>query len=58
MNPVGRDTLYRWETAILSNGSSVMLQSAVNHAGIVPLLDEMILVDPAKHIKPHKLYTL
>ncbi|MCP4048431.1 MAG: haloacid dehalogenase type II [Gammaproteobacteria bacterium] len=39
------------KTAILSNGSPAMLESAVNHAGIADLLDEVISVDPIKTYK-------
>jgi len=39
------------KTAILSNGSPAMLRSAVDHAGIAPLLDEVISVDPIKTYK-------
>ncbi|MCP4072947.1 MAG: haloacid dehalogenase type II [Hyphomicrobiales bacterium] len=39
------------KTAILSNGSPAMLESAVNHAGIADCLDEVISVDPIKTYK-------
>lgn len=39
------------KTAILSNGSPAMLESAVNSAGISDLLDEVISVDPLKIYK-------
>ena len=39
------------KTAILSNGSPAMLESAVNSAGIAELLDEVISVDPLKVYK-------
>lgn len=40
-------------TAILSNGSSAMLASAVNNAGIGHLLDAVLSVDDVKVFKPH-----
>ncbi|MCF6321042.1 MAG: haloacid dehalogenase type II [Rhizobiaceae bacterium] len=39
------------KTAVLSNGSPAMLESAVNHAKICELLDETISVDPIKTYK-------
>ena len=39
------------KTAILSNGSPAMLESAVNHAAVGGLLDEVISVDPIKTYK-------
>lgn len=39
------------KTAILSNGSPAMLESAVNSAGIGDLLDDVISVDPLKIYK-------
>lgn len=39
-------------TAILSNGSSEMLASAVGAAGLAPLLDAVLSVDPLGRYKP------
>jgi len=39
------------KTAILSNGTMAMLESAVNNAGICDLLDDVISVDPIKTYK-------
>ena len=39
------------KTAILSNGSPAMLESAVNHAGVREMLDEVISVDAIKTYK-------
>lgn len=40
-------------TAILSNGSPDMLQAAVTHAGIGPLLDAVLSVEEVGIYKPH-----
>ena len=46
-------------TAILSNGSPAMLQSAVAHAGIGQLLDLVLSVEEVGVFKPHpKVYQL
>lgn len=39
-------------TAILSNGSPDMLNAAVEHAGLAPLLDAVLSVDELKTFKP------
>lgn len=41
------------KTAILSNGSTDMLGSAVSNAGLGELLDDVISVDRLKMFKPH-----
>ena len=41
------------KTAILSNGSSEMLNSAVSNSGISEFLDNVITVDPLQIYKPH-----
>lgn len=43
----------RFATAILSNGSPEMLASAVENAGIGPLLDAVLSVDEVGVFKPH-----
>jgi 2-haloacid dehalogenase len=49
----------RIKTAILSNGSREMLRSAVSHAGLTGLLDEVLSVDEVGVYKPHpKVYQL
>jgi len=40
-------------TAILSNGEPGMLADAVAAAGLAPLLDEVLSVDPLRRYKPH-----
>jgi 2-haloacid dehalogenase len=39
--------------AILSNGSPAMLNAVVEHAGLLPLLDAVLSVDPIGIFKPH-----
>jgi len=39
-------------TAILSNGAPAMLDSAVSHAGLAPLLDRVLSVDTVGTFKP------
>jgi 2-haloacid dehalogenase len=59
-----RDVLLRLRrmhirTAILSNGSPSMLQAAVAHAGLQPLLDAVLSAEDAGIYKPHpKVYQL
>ena len=49
----------RIKTAILSNGSPEMLRSAVSHAGLTALLDEVLSVEEVGVYKPHlKVYQL
>lgn len=46
-------------SAILSNGSPAMLEAAVRHAGIGPLLDAVLSVEAVGVYKPHpKVYRL
>jgi 2-haloacid dehalogenase len=40
-------------TAILSNGSPEMLESAVSAAGLAPVLDAVLSVHPLRRYKPH-----
>lgn len=40
-------------TAILSNGEPGMLADAVDAAGLAPLLDAVLSVDPLRRYKPH-----
>ncbi|HEY0832788.1 MAG TPA: haloacid dehalogenase type II [Azospirillum sp.] len=40
-------------TAILSNGSPAMLDGAADGAGLRPLLDDVLSVDPLRLYKPH-----
>jgi 2-haloacid dehalogenase len=40
-------------TAILSNGAPAMLASAVGHAGLAPLLDDVLSADSLRVYKPH-----
>lgn len=42
-----------FRTAILSNGSETMLQSAVSAGGLSGLFDAVLSVDPVKVFKPH-----
>jgi 2-haloacid dehalogenase len=42
-----------FRTAILSNGSETMLQSAVSAGGLTGLFDAVLSVDPVKVFKPH-----
>ena len=42
-----------FKTAILSNGSATMLDSAVRAAGLGELFDAVLSVDPVKAFKPH-----
>lgn len=42
-----------FKTAILSNGSETMLQSAVSAGGLSGLFDAVLSVDPVKVFKPH-----
>jgi len=42
-----------FKTAILSNGSEKMLNSAVNAAGLSTLFDVVMSVDPVQVFKPH-----
>ena len=42
------------ETAILSNGSPAMLEAAVGHAGLRPLLDEVLSVEAVGVFKPNR----
>lgn len=42
-----------FKTAILSNGSATMLDSAVRAAGLGDLFDAVLSVDPVKTFKPH-----
>ena len=42
-----------FKTAILSNGSEKMLESAVRAGGLTDLFDEVLSVDPVKAFKPH-----
>ncbi len=42
-----------FRTAILSNGSVTMLNSAVREAGLTDLFDSVLSVDPVKVFKPH-----
>lgn len=47
------------KTAILSNGSPNMLQSAASNAGLAPLLDAILSVDEVGVFKPHpRVYQL
>ncbi len=46
-----RDAGFR--TAILSNGSPAMLHSAVEHAGLATLLDQVLSVEAVGIYKPH-----
>lgn len=39
--------------AILSNGSPAMLSAVVEHAGLRPLLDDVLSVDAVRIFKPH-----
>jgi 2-haloacid dehalogenase len=41
-------------TAILSNGSPRMLAEAATHAGLAPLLDEVLSVEAVQVYKPHR----
>jgi 2-haloacid dehalogenase len=46
-------------TAILSNGSPEMLESAVSAAGLAPVLDAVLSVHPLRRYKPHpSIYAL
>lgn len=46
-------------TAILSNGSPTMLEEAVAAAGLAPLLDAVLSVDPLRRYKPaREVYAL
>jgi len=40
-------------TGILSNGDPAMLKAAIDHAGLAPLLDHVISVDPIRKYKTH-----
>lgn len=40
-------------TAVLSNGSSTMVTSAVGSSGLRDLLDDLLTVDPLRTYKPH-----
>ena len=42
-----------FRTAILSNGSTTMLESAVRAGGLGELFDAVLSVDPVKAFKPH-----
>lgn len=42
-----------FRTAILSNGSETMLQSAVSAGGLTGLFDAVLSVDPVRVFKPH-----
>lgn len=43
----------RWRPrAIFSNGAPAMLEAVVRHAGLLPLLDHIISVDPVGRFKP------
>ena len=42
----------KMQTAILSNGTQTMLVSAAKHAGIYPLLDQVLTVEPLATYKP------
>lgn len=43
----------RWRPrAIFSNGAPAMLEAVVRHAGMLPLLDHIISVDPVERFKP------
>jgi 2-haloacid dehalogenase len=42
-----------FKTAILSNGSPAMLQSAVDGAGLAPLIDQVLSVEDVGVFKPH-----
>jgi len=42
------------KTAILSNGAPRMLAEAVSHAGLAPLLDEVLSVEEVRIYKPHR----
>ena len=45
--------------AILSNGETAMLDAAVRHAGLAPLLDAVLSVDPVRAFKPdQRVYQL
>lgn len=41
-------------TGILSNGAPAMLNAAVQAAGLAPLLDAVLSVDPLRVYKPHR----
>lgn len=44
--------LKQYQRAILSNGSQIMLDAAVKHAGLTDHLDAVLSVDPLKIYKP------
>src|SRR5262249_40376405 len=62
--PEASETLARLKQAglgiaILSNGSPAMLQAAIDHSRIGPLLDAVLSVEQASVFKPHpKVYQL
>jgi 2-haloacid dehalogenase len=56
--PDARETLSRLraggkKTAILSNGAPRMLAEAASHAGLSPLLDQVLSVEEVRIFKPH-----
>jgi len=52
-------SLHRVKLAILSNGSRQMLEAAVRNAGLEPLFDAVLSVDPLRIFKPHpRVYQL